>query len=89
MMASHYLQAILIKMATDEAVNRYLTNPDELIEKVEVIGRTVVVTAGNRCVTMIYSMSGPRYASGPWTWDFTNPHVRPLTLIERLKRFIG
>jgi hypothetical protein len=89
MMASHYLQAILIKMATDEAVNRYLTNPYEPIEKVEVIGDKVVVTAGSRCVTMNYSMSGPRHASGPWTWNFTSPHVRPLTLIERLKRFIG
>ena len=84
MRASHYLQAILIKMAMDEAVNRYLTNPDELIEKVEVIGRTVVVTAGNRCVTMSYSMSGPRRASGDWTWNFTNHEVRSLTLIERL-----
>jgi hypothetical protein len=37
MMASHYLPAILIKMATDEAVNRYLTNPREPIEKVEVV----------------------------------------------------
>jgi hypothetical protein len=34
-------------------------------------------------------MSGPRYASGPWTWNFTNHEIRPLTLIERLKRFIG
>jgi hypothetical protein len=47
MMASHYLQAILIKMATDEAVDRFLTIPPEPIEKVEVIGRTVVVTAGS------------------------------------------
>jgi hypothetical protein len=88
MMAPHYLQAILIKMATDEAVDRFLTIPPEPIEKVEVIGRTVVVTAGNRCVTMSYSMSGPRYASGPWTWNFTNHEVRPLTLIERLMRLM-
>jgi hypothetical protein len=81
------VQHLLILL--DEAVNRYLTNPYEPIEKVEVIGDKVVVTAGSRCVTMNYSMSGPRYASGPWTWNFTSPHVRPLTLIERLKRFIG
>jgi hypothetical protein len=47
-----------------------------------------VVTAGNRCVTMSYSMSGPSHASGDWTWNFTNHEVRSLTLIERLKRFI-
>jgi hypothetical protein len=88
MMAPHYLQAILIKMATDEAVDRFLTIPPEPIEKVEVIGRTVVVTAGNKCVTMSYSMSGPRYASGDWTWNFTNHEVRPLTLIERLVRLM-
>jgi hypothetical protein len=88
MMASHYLQAILIKMATDEAVNRYLTNPYEPIEKVEVIGDKVLVTAGSRCVTMSYSMSPPSLASGPWTWNFTSPQVRPPTLIERLKRLM-
>jgi hypothetical protein len=84
MMASHYLQAILIKMATDEAVDRFLTIPPEPIEKVEVVGKQVVVTAGSKRLTMSYSMSGPRYASGPWTWNFTNHEVRPLTLIERL-----
>ncbi len=88
MMASHYLQAILIKMATDEAVNRYLTNPREPIEKVEVVGDKVVVTAGNRCVTMSYSMSGPSHPSGNWTWNFASHDVRPLTLFERLKRLM-
>jgi hypothetical protein len=88
MMASHYLQAILIKMATDEAVDRFLTIPPEPIEKVEVVGKQVVVTAGSKRLTMSYSMSGPRYASGPWTWNFTNHEVRPLTLIERLMRLM-
>jgi hypothetical protein len=46
MMASHYLQAILIKMATDEAVDRFLTIPPEPIEKVEVIRDKVVVHCG-------------------------------------------
>ena len=65
MMAPHYLQAILIKMATDEAVDRFLTIPPEPIEKVEVIGRTVVVTAGNRCVTMMAPAT--RRVPGPGT----------------------
>jgi hypothetical protein len=89
MMAPHYLQAILIKMATDEAVDGFLTIPPEPIEKVEVVGRKVVVTAGSKRLTMNYSMSGPSHASGDWTWNFTNHEIRPLTLIERLKRFIG
>ena len=89
MIASHYAQAILIKMATDEAVNNYLTNPAEPIEKVEVIGDKVVVTAGNKCLTMSYSMSPSGRASGPWNWDFMSREVRPLTFIERLKGFIG
>jgi hypothetical protein len=86
MMAPHYLRAVLIKMATDEAVDRFLTIPPEPIEKVEVVGRKVVVTAGSKRLTMNYSMSGPSRASGDWTWNFTNHEVRPLTLIERLKR---
>jgi hypothetical protein len=78
-------------MATDEAVDRFLTIPPEPIEKVEVVGRKVVVTAGSKRqrLTMSYSMSGPSHASGDWTWNFTNHEVRALTLIERLKRFIG
>jgi hypothetical protein len=88
MMAPHYLQAVLIKMATDEAVDRFLTIPPEPIEKVEIIRDKVVVTAGSKRLTMNYSMSGPRYASGPWTWNFTNHEVRPLTLIERLMRLM-
>jgi hypothetical protein len=88
MIASHYAQAILIKMATDEAVNTYLTNPSEPIEKFEVIGDKVVVTAGNKRLTMNYSMSHSGRASGPWAWNFTSPDVQPLTLIEHLKRLM-
>jgi hypothetical protein len=87
--ASHYLQVALIAKAANVAVDSYLTNPDEPIEKVEVVGRKVVVTAGSRCLTMSYSFSSSPRASGPWTWNFTNHEVRPLTFIERLMRFIG
>ena len=66
-----------------------MTIPPEPIEKVEVVGKKVVVTAGSKRLTMNYGMSGPSYASVHWTWNFTNHEVRPLTLIERLKRFIG
>ena len=89
MMASHYLRVALIAKAANVAVDGYLTNPDEPIEKVEVVGRKVVVTAGSRCLTMSYSFSSSPRASGPWTWNFTNHEVRPLTFIERLMRFIG
>jgi hypothetical protein len=87
--APHYLRVALIAKAADVAVNSYLTNLDEPIEKVEVIGRKVVVTAGSRCLTMSYSFSSSPRASGPWSWDFMSHEVRPLTFIERLKRFIG
>jgi hypothetical protein len=88
MMAPNYLQAILIKRATDEAVNSVLTNSCDLIKKVEIIGDKVVITTDAKRVTMNYSMSGPSHASGNWIWNLTNPNVRPLTFIERLKRFV-
>jgi hypothetical protein len=88
MIASHYAQAILIKMATDGAVDKYLTDPYEPIEKVEVGGEKIVVTAGARRLTMNYHTSHSGRASGPWTWNFTSPDVQPLTLIERLKRLM-
>lgn len=87
MMSPHYLQAILIKMATDEAVNSVLTYSCDLIKKVEIIGDKVVITTDAKCVTMNYSMSDPTHASGDWTWNFSTPHVRPLTFIERFSRW--
>jgi hypothetical protein len=88
MIASHFLQAALIGSAANEAVNRYLTDPYEPIEKVEVVGDKVVVTAGSRCLIMSYSLASGR-PSSDWNWNFMSHEVRPLTFIERLKRFIG
>jgi hypothetical protein len=84
MMAPKYLQATLLKQAVNEAVDRL----HDSIDKVEVVGRTVVIHAGAERLTMDYSMwNGDTL--GSWGWDITIRNVRPLTLMERLKRFIS
>lgn len=83
MIAPQYAQAMLLHKVIEEAVH-LLSEP---IDKVEVVGRTVVVRAGGKRLTMNYSMwHGDTL--GTWGWDITRREEKPLTLCERLRTIV-